>query len=142
MSYFFKPAVIASALFFGALTIGAQTYRDDSYYRRDNPSAFGLLLCDRVQADLSRASYDSYGGRRRIERAHKEVSDFERRLSRGDFDKHELDEAIESVKHVVDSNSISGQARSILLEDLDRLRDFRASNGRFHGPEGYRDGRY
>src|ERR1039457_4061868 len=53
MSYFFKPAVIASALFFGALTIGAQTYRDDSYYRRDNPSAFGLRLCDRVQADLS-----------------------------------------------------------------------------------------
>jgi hypothetical protein len=45
-------------------------------------------------------------------------------LYRGRFDKGELDEAIAAVQKVVDSSGIRGRDRSILLDDLARMREF------------------
>jgi hypothetical protein len=119
-------------------------YSGDPYYRgpvyNDNRSyagSWGMGLWDRVRADLDRAALDAYGSRRRIDHARKEVNDVERRLSRGRFDKDEMDEAISAVQHVVDSGNIPEVDRSALWQDLGRMREFRALGNRRYGDSGY-----
>jgi hypothetical protein len=120
----------------------AQSYPRDPYYDRGygNYGSYGIRLFDQVQAHLERAAYNAYGSRGRIERARKDVYDFQKRLNQGRLDRHELDEAIGSVQRVVDSNSIDQRDRYVLLNDLARMREFRASRGGYdRGSDPYYD---
>ena len=133
-SFLTKGLLACSFLLLGNGLASAQSYPDDRYYGRDgygygNYGSFRLRLFDQVQAHLERAAYNAYGSRGRIERARKDVYDFERKLNEGRFDRHELDEAIGSMQRVVDSNSIDQRDRYVLLNDLARMREFRASRG-------------
>ena len=136
-------------LLLSGLALNAQSYPSyppysgDPYYRGPvyNNGAYadswGMGLWDRVRADLDRAAFDAYGSRRRIDHARKEVNDFEHRLSRGHFDKDEMDEAISAVQHVVDSDNIPEADRSVLWQDLARMREFRALGKRRYGDSDY-----
>jgi hypothetical protein len=107
----------------------------DRDYRQDR------ALFDRVRADLDRASnypYASRGDRRRFDEARRELFDFESRFDRGRYDKHELDEAIDRLQRVVNSNSLDPRDRGVLADDLRRMRDFRE----FRNRRGDRDYEY
>jgi non-ribosomal peptide synthetase component F len=116
-----------------ASTANAQYRQDDPY--RDGRGAYrqdGTGLIRSVQSDLSRAAsrgYMSGRERSRLDQALRNLADFDRDLSRGRFDRHDLDRAIDHVNDVVKSNRIDPREREILYADLNRLRDFRASGG-------------
>ena len=63
--------------------------------------------------------------RNRIDQALRSLNDFERDLSRGRFDRHDLDKAIGKVDDVVRRGAIDGRERNVLIGDLNRLREFR-----------------
>jgi hypothetical protein len=75
--------------------------------------------------------------RSRYDNAIRHFSQFQDRYYRADFDKDRLDEAIGDVQNVVDHNPLDGRARSMLWNDLNQLRGFRASRG-YGGGYGYR----
>src|SRR5579859_408770 len=102
--------------------------RDDRGYRREEPyNRGGGSLVDRVQSDLRYADSDAYsrGERKRIDNARKELYEFQRAWSTGRFNRHELDDSIAAVQKVVDHNALGERARSVLWDDLQRLRQFR-----------------
>jgi hypothetical protein len=155
----------------GVLTLGlaanAQTWDRDPYYRqRSDPyyrnregytddrysqqREYGYgrnpqFLIDRVMADLNRAA-----DRARLddhERNHfNEVAgnlrEFEDRWARGKFDTGKLDRAIDGLKHLAEADRVRGRDRDMLARDIDDLRQFRASRGRYdQNPNYYRNWR-
>ncbi len=89
---------------------------------------------DRALSDLNYAesnAYPSHGLRKRFDHARKELWDFQRSWSNRRFDRHELDEAIGAMQHLVNTDGLRPNDRVMLVEDLRRLRDLRAdySNG-------------
>lgn len=126
---------------------GAAQYRyaDSSYdsQRYGDRGNRGSLF-DRVQHHLDRSASNPYlssGTRHRVDKARREVWDFQRRWNEGRFDKGQLDDAIGSVQHVVDSDSLDYRDRRVLQDDLMRMREFRSSRGYSGGYRGY-DGGY
>ena len=94
-------------------------------------------LVARVQTDLKRASEFGYNGDiKKVKKDEKEIeryrnaqhsaSNFDRHLNKGKFDKGELNSFINNLKNVVDHNTLEGQDRDALINDLKDLRDFRA----------------
>jgi len=92
-------------------------------------------LVDRVQRNLHRAEELTPPNEKEKERYHNaqhHLSEFDRRLSEGKFDKDKLDQAIDDVKNVVEHNTLSPEHRDVLTRDLAELRELRRTRG-----EGY-----
>jgi hypothetical protein len=90
-------------------------------------------LIDRIHFDLDRAYAGwsfSNSDRRRLDHAEHDLRDFARKWYRGRFDKGEIDEAINSVQHVVDRNQMPSRDREALYYDLGQLRGLRAGYDR------------
>ena len=99
----------------------------DHYYDRDNYNRNPGDLFGRVRSDLERAEANSNwngGDRHRFAKVREELGEFQRSGS-----KHELNDTISALQHVVDSNRLAYRDRDILAQDLYMLRDFRARNG-------------
>src|SRR5579872_3417738 len=102
MSRTFLTLFIASAL--TAVSAFAQydrPYGDRDYARQDR----GLF--DKTRMDLDRASgyrYASPADRKRFDEARGKLYDFQIRFDQGRYDKHQLNGAIDSIQHVVESN--------------------------------------
>lgn len=108
-------------------------FGDRDYARQDR----GLF--DKARMDLDRASaypYASRGDRRRFDEARSKLFDFESRFDQGRYDKHGLDEAIDRIRHVVESNSLDPRDRGALSDDLRRMRDYREFRNH-HGEREY-----
>lgn len=104
-------------------------YGDRDYARQDR----GLF--DRARIDLDRASaypYASPGDRKRFDEARGKLYEFQLRFDQGRYDSHHLDEAIDRIRHVVESNSLDPRDRGALSDDLRRMQDYRAF--RSHNP--------
>ena len=89
-------------------------------------------LVDRVQRNLHRAESFTQANEKERERYHNaqhHLSEFDRRLSEGKFDKDKLDEAIDDVKNVVEHNTLSPESRDVLTRDLEELRELRRTRG-------------
>ncbi len=89
-------------------------------------------LVSRVQNDLRRAErFTSPNGKEkeRYYNAQRHLSQFDRALARGKFDKDKLDEAIDDVKNVVENNTLSPRDRDVLTGDLRDLRELRRTRG-------------
>jgi hypothetical protein len=93
-------------------------------------------LVQRVQEDLRRSADFAretpaiHKDRKQIERwenAQRSLSNFDRNLSKGKYDKGELDGAIGNLKNVVDHNTLSSEDRDTMNRDLADLRQFRAN---------------
>ena len=67
--------------------------------------------------------------RERNDNAMHHLSEFDAKYSRGDFDKGKLDAAIDDLKNIVKNNRMGPQEHDRLLDDLQRLRDFRQHHG-------------
>jgi len=122
-------------------------YRDDrGYYpqarpRYRNGNGYGSPV-QQALADLDYAQSNGYlsrGDRGRFNKAREELVEFQRKLDRGRFDRHELDDAIGALNRVV-SHERGYDGRSPLWDDLQRLREFRDSyqyQGGGYGRYGY-----
>ncbi|HKW98692.1 MAG TPA: hypothetical protein VJN43_13225 [Bryobacteraceae bacterium] len=89
-------------------------------------------LVSRVQNDLRRAEHFTPPNGKERERyfnAQHHLSQFDRALARGRFDKDKLDEAIDDVKNVVENNTLSPRDRDMLSGDLRDLRELRRTRG-------------
>jgi len=91
-------------------------------------------VIDRTQGDLRRAAdfeRRHHGTQaERYENAQKHLSDFDRDMTRGHFDKDKLDTAIDDVKNVVEHNTLDPGDRDALRADLDNLRAVREEHDR------------
>jgi hypothetical protein len=86
-------------------------------------------LVDHVQVDLKQAADFSHKNgkeRERIDNAQKHLSEFDRHLDQGKFDKGKLDESINDVKNVIDHNTLTPEQRDSLHSDIRQLRLLRA----------------
>jgi len=88
---------------------------------------------DRAQNDLRRAEdFERRKGKEvsRYDNAQKHLSEFDRNMTRGHFDKDKLDTAIDDVKNVVEHNTLNPEDRDALSADLRDLRVMRAEHDR------------
>lgn len=90
-------------------------------------------VVDRTQNDLRAASeFERHKGKEisRYENAQRHLSDFDRELTRGHFDKGRLDHAIDDMKDVVNHNTLDPTNRDALRNDLADLRILREDHDR------------
>lgn len=144
---------LSSAILFGGLLslgLAAQEpyYRNDPYYR--NPDGYSgdryswqreygygqnrQLLIDRVMTDLNRAAQRAYldgHERKHFDEVARNLQEFDERWARGRFDSGKLDKAIHNLEHLAEADRVHGRDREILSRDLEDLRNFRASRGRY-----------
>jgi hypothetical protein len=125
---------------------------DDRYYdNRGNYSQDrrsgqrGGSPVDQALRDLDYAASNRYlsrGDRKRFEKAREELMEFQNKLYRGRFDRHELDDSINAMQRVAERDRGNGYGGgSPLWDDVQRLREFRDSyrNDRGYGYDrGYR----
>jgi hypothetical protein len=105
----------------------------DTQVDEGGPYGRARALIARVQADLDRAQQMApVAGKQkeRYENAHRHLSQFDDKLSQGEFDKGKLDQAIDDVNSVVKNNVLSSQSRDKLRDDLDDLRAMRNARGK------------
>jgi hypothetical protein len=108
----------------GLLLVGliplASAQREREYER-------GRRIIDQTVTDIRAIHREAINGkeRERYDNALRHLSEFDRDLERGHFDKDKLDEAIEDVNNVAKNNTLDPRERDLILEDLRRLRDFR-----------------
>jgi hypothetical protein len=67
--------------------------------------------------------------RDRNDSAIRHLAELDAKYSRGNLDKGKLDQSIDDLKNIVDHNPLRGDDRDKLLDDLQRLRDFRKRHG-------------
>ena len=135
MRNLFMKTLAGASLALFTMTANAQ-YQPRDYRYQERYDDRRDWIFSRLRADLDRAEAntlpfvgDFTGDRSRISRARQEVSEFQRSWAFGDFDRRELNQAIQAVQDVVDENNLSDRTRTALMMDLNRLRDFRASQG-------------
>jgi len=138
-----RSAIAKLSIFFMLLAVSASAqnqYYDRPYGDRDY-ALRDRALFDRARMDLDRAGawpYASRADRKRFDEARRELFDFESRFDQGRYEKHHLDEAIDHIQRVVNSNSLDPRDRGALAEDLRRMRDYRE----FRNHHGNRDYEY
>ena len=128
---------------------------DDGYYQRDNrayPQRYddryydnrgsypqdrrygsrGGSPVDQSLRDLDYAASNRYlsrGDQKRFDKARRQLLEFQNKLYRGRFDRHELDEAISAMQSAADHDRVDRyRGSSPLWDDVQRLREFRDSN--------------
>ena len=82
-------------------------------------------LVDRAQSDLRDAAELEHGNDKQRDRYHDaqgHLSTFDRHLTKGHFDKGELDKAIGSIQGILDHNVLQASSRDALLRDAGDLR--------------------
>jgi hypothetical protein len=86
----------------------------------------------RTQVDLDRAASFLKGNKKEQERlrnAQKHLSEVDRHMAKGKFDKDTLDSAIEDIQNVLDHNVLQSQDRDVLMRDIKELREVRSDRG-------------
>ena len=81
-------------------------------------------LIAKTQEDLRRASEfmrSKNKERTRYEKAQRELSEFDRKLAKGNFDKGKLNAAMDELREVVKDNTLESRDRDALTADLGAL---------------------
>lgn len=127
-----KGALALALALAGGAAAQDRRYGDRGYGDRRYEDRGQREPLDRVRADLDRAARDmrylSDSEYRRFNKVREEIGEFQRKWERGQFSKGELNDVIASLQRVVDKNRLHARDRDLLLDDLARLRDFRARN--------------
>jgi hypothetical protein len=111
---------------------GYGRYRDDDRpYDRGYYGRQGGGLIEQVQSDLSYAQAGVYSRAeaKRLGKAREELAEFQSKWNAGRFDRHELDDAIAAIQKAVDHRGLDERSRSMMWNDAQRLREFRAEYG-------------
>jgi hypothetical protein len=111
----------ARGLFYAAIAgAGAVAFGQEFGNARD--------LVAKVQTDLQRAADFTRNNEKERERYHNvqnHLSEFDREVRWGKFDKDKLDAAIDDLKNVVKNNTLESHDRDELAKDLSDLRTLR-----------------
>jgi hypothetical protein len=86
----------------------------------------------RTQVDLDRAASFLRGNKKeqdRLRNAQKHLSEVDRHMAKGKFDKDTLDSAIGDIQSVLDHNVLQSQDRDVLMRDVTELRGIRSERG-------------
>lgn len=136
-----RNAFLGSSLLLLGMAANAQVYHDrDDYYR-----GYGGNVVDQVRSDVQEAMNMggfSWRDRNVMSSALEDLSTFDRQWDQGSFNRHELDEAVARLQIVANSGRISEEQRAMLQDDVNRLRQFRASNttnGYFRNDQTFRN---
>jgi hypothetical protein len=153
---------LSSVILFGcgvltlSLAANAQTWGQDPYYTpryrdryaddrysREREYGYGRnpqFLIDRVMTDLNRAAerarLDGHE-RNHFDEVAGSLQEFESRWARGRFDTSKLDKAIHALEHLAQADRVRGRDRDMLARDVEDLRQFRASRGRYEQSPNY-----
>jgi hypothetical protein len=109
------------------ISAGALSFAQFGAETRYDAGAVSALV-DRVHADLNHAYgafHFSGGDRDRLNHAEKQLREFAKKWAKGNFEKDELNDAIESVQHVLDENKLPPEDRDAISDDVARLRRMR-----------------
>jgi hypothetical protein len=130
MKQFIVKAFAGAGILLCGLTANAQPQSRYDYRYRYNDDQTRLLW--RVQANLDRAAANTIdsGDRYRIISAKQEVMDVRNDLANGRMDNRELQQAIRSVRQVLNTATLTPRDRDILENDLVRMRELRVSSFR------------
>ena len=99
---------------------------------QDGPYSDARQLVQRVQEDLRHVGHEDARNHKQadhVEEAQKHLSDFDKGLSNGKFEKDRLDAAIDHLKQVVDGNTLEARDRDAINTDIDDLRHLKADRG-------------
>ena len=137
-------SLVLAASAFGQWRGDDGRYRDDDRYRDNRPYrndyydrggySYGrdgrIGLIDSVISHLEDArGLDQSGSNHQhqhLDRARNDLFRFREKWYRGKFDRDRLDNAIDHIHHVVDSQWVNPRVRGTLSRDMYALRDFRA----------------
>src|SRR5579863_1805767 len=89
-------------------------YAQEHESEREHEHGHTRDIVDRVQADLERAAEFTRNNGKESERYHNvlhHLSEFDRELKRGHFDKDKLDAAVDDLKNVVKNNALESRDR-------------------------------
>lgn len=111
----------------------AQRPRDDDSYHRDRDDYFRgdqwrARMFDRVRDDLNHVQttwFSGGGDQYRLDRAKQELNELQTAMAEHRFNERALDDVVNAMQRVVSDNRLSDRDRSILNDDLARLRQFR-----------------
>lgn len=115
----------AARLLAGAASLGGLLLFGQEYPRARD-------LVGRVQDDLQRAADFTRKNEKERDRYYnvqRHLSEFDRQLRRGHFDKDKLDTVIDDLKSVVKNNTLESRDRDELVRDLEDLRALRERRG-------------
>jgi len=95
-------------------------------FQQPGPDAGDIRgLVDRTQTDLRAAADQEVGGEeshKRYRTAQKDLSVFDRHLTKGHFDKEALGNSISDIQGILDHNTLQASTRDMLLRDVGDLR--------------------
>jgi hypothetical protein len=133
MKHLLIKTLAGSGLLLMTLTASGQYYpRPDREQTQDEREAREpSRVFDRVRGDLDRAQGGALpftADRTRVTIAREEVSECQRILRAGEYDRRQFDEAIVAVQRVAELNRLSDNNRDNLLDDI---RDLRRVQSRF-----------
>ncbi len=108
-------------------------YPDNDAYHRDREDVWRrnnwrqqMFENIRVDVEHLRTTAFSHGDQYRLARTVQELDELQRKLAAGHYDERQLDEVTTALQRVVQDNRLARPDRQLLMDDLERLRDFRA----------------
>ena len=125
MKHLLLGAVASGLMLFGTAANAQRMTRTQYDYPYQQRFDHRDRMFDRVFSDLNRAeslNANDRADRWRIERARREVSDFQQAWNSGNFDRRELNQAIYAMQNLVNTASLDYQTRSDLRADLQQMR--------------------
>jgi hypothetical protein len=132
-------AVLGTILLGAAAGQAQAQYRDRDYGYGGYGGGYGRgdNVIARVMSDVQRVGRGPYGGSdRNVQRAMDELSRFDEKWRRGQWDQGRLDRAIERVSALANSRAVNPRDRQMLFQDANLLRNFRATRGGYGGRPG------
>jgi hypothetical protein len=110
----------------GAVSLASAANGGHQYYRDTAMPSNLRKLVDRTQSDLRAAAdlveHAKEDQRKRYSDAQGHLSTFDRKLTKGKFDKGELNKSIDKIKEILDKNVLQASTRDALMRDLQDLR--------------------
>ena len=109
----------------GAVSLHAAPHGGYQYYRDPAVPRSLRRLIDRTQNDLRAAAdleHSKEDQRKRYSDAQGHLSTFDRKLTKGKFDKGELNKSIDKIKEILDKNVLQASTRDALRQDLADLK--------------------
>ena len=124
----FIPAVLALAVGLTVVYVTPGLASPNAWYQYCDRYGDIRGLVDRTQNDLRVAAslgHNKGESRRRYEHTQKHLSTFDRHLTKGNFAKGELNDAISDLHHILDKNTLDPRSRDALSRDIEDLRAMR-----------------
>ena len=104
--------------------------RDARFRGNDSQSVF----FQNIREDLDHVTSGALsfnGDRARLARTEMDLDELQLKLSQGFYDQQELDQAMGAMRNVLQTNRLSPRDRSVLTDDLTRMRDFRMRHNQY-----------